>query len=118
MPEANLDADSSERWFSVDVQHATIEGAAVVRVLGDLDLVTAPQLAEQAALAAPGDVVIDLGGVTFIDSTGLRALWSLRQAVASDGGRALLRSPSEPVIRVLRTTKLEKVFEYADDAGD
>jgi anti-sigma B factor antagonist len=103
--------------FSVDVRADGGADATVV-VRGDLDMVTAPHLSERAAEAASKNLVIDLSQVTFMDSTGLRALWTLRQNVTANGGRAMLRAPSSSVMRVLRTTKLDKVFDYVGDEGD
>ena len=90
------------------------DSTAMLLVRGELDMVTAPGLLDRAESAPPSDLVIDLSDVTFMDSTGLRALWSLRQSVNARGNRALLRSPSRSVWRVLQTTKLDKVFDYAD----
>ncbi|MDQ4070919.1 MAG: STAS domain-containing protein, partial [Actinomycetota bacterium] len=61
--------------FSVSV--TTVEGAATVRVTGDLDCYTAPQL-RSALLALVDDgaqhVTLDLGRTQFVDSTGLSVL--------------------------------------------
>jgi anti-sigma B factor antagonist len=99
--------------FSVDVHQPDGKRAELV-VRGDLDMVSAQHLAERAEEATGREVVVDLSAVTFMDSTGLRALWTLRQNVSSHGGRVLLRDPSASVMRVLKTTKLDKVFDYAD----
>lgn len=48
-------------------------GASRVTLRGELDLGTAAQL-EQALAEAGGDVLIDLRGLTFMDSTGVRVL--------------------------------------------
>jgi anti-sigma B factor antagonist len=102
--------------FSVD-GHAPADGVQRVVVVGDLDIASSPMLQDRVEeLSVPhSTLVLDLGEVTFLDSTGLRALWSLRQNVAGTGGRFLLASPSEAVNRVLQLTKLEKVFDYARD---
>lgn len=57
--------------FGVRVER---DGArSIVRVLGELDIATAPQLAD--ALAGAGaDVVVELTEATFMDSTGLRTM--------------------------------------------
>src|SRR3954451_10740740 len=53
------------------------------------------------------DVVIDLQGVTAIDAAGIAALVSLQAA----GVYLKLMNPTEPVLAVLRLTRLEAVFE-------
>ncbi|MFP5257201.1 MAG: STAS domain-containing protein [Acidimicrobiia bacterium] len=86
----------------------------VVRVGGELDLASAPQLSE--ALADPsGDVsqpvVLDLSGVSFIDSSALRALLLAGRQLA-DAGRTLQIGPrSEAVRRVLEVTQLDQQTE-------
>ena len=66
------------------------EGATVVEVAGELDLHSAPQLRAELARAiesgAPPRVVVDLGGVTFLDSTGVGVLvGALKRAREADG---------------------------------
>jgi anti-anti-sigma factor len=104
---------SSAELFSVRVSPDGAHGMVLV-VEGELDMVTAKVLTERAEAAMAKNLVIDLAGVTFMDSTGLRALWTLRQSLASRGGQALLRSPSYAVMRILQTTQLDKNFDYVD----
>jgi anti-sigma B factor antagonist len=59
-------------------------GGSVVTVFGELDIATADDLRPvlEKALDIPGDVEIDLRGVTFVDSSGIAVLvwaaWRLR----------------------------------------
>ena len=57
------------------------------------------------------DVVVDLGQVTFFDSTGLAFLVSLSKGVAPRGGTVVLLSPQEQVVRVLRLVAFDRLFE-------
>lgn len=50
-----------------------------LRVAGEIDLVTAGELVSAASTAASGDLVLDLSGVTYFDSSGVRALMELKQ---------------------------------------
>ena len=60
------------------IQAESRNGLCVLRVSGDVDIVTAGKFAEradQALRAVPGSaVVVDLAGLTFIDARGARAL--------------------------------------------
>ncbi len=80
--------------------------AGVVVGLGEIDMAAADQLraAIEAVLGVDRErtVVIDLRGVTFIDSTGVKEL--LRPTV--DGFSVALRDPSAPVRRVLELSGL------------
>lgn len=83
----------------------------VIHVSGDLDAQTSPTLdqviGEQLA-AGRTEIVLDLSGLQFVDSSGLRSLVLAR---GSDGnGRVVLRSPSTPVLRLLDITGLTEVF--------
>jgi anti-sigma B factor antagonist len=89
-------------------------GVVVVVAEGELDLVGGPRLI--AALPAEGDgpVVLDLGSVAFMDSSGLRALLEARQA-CMDAGRAFaLARPSPAVLRVLELVDLGQAFEVLE----
>jgi anti-sigma B factor antagonist len=60
-----------------------VDEQATLRVRGELDLATAPVLQREAmaALALPlSRLVVDFGGVTFLDSSGIAALIATRRA--------------------------------------
>src|SRR5437588_1700708 len=61
--------------FAIRV-HRHVGAAVRVEVVGELDLSTAPELehALHREIAAGNEVVLDLGAVTFIDSTGLHTI--------------------------------------------
>jgi STAS domain len=67
-------------------------GAVRVEVLGQLDFATAPRLAQAlGALPSGGEVVVDLAGVTLMDTTGAAVLMRARH------GRNLASMPDEPI---------------------
>jgi anti-sigma B factor antagonist len=83
----------------------------VVEVSGELDMLGAPEL--EAALGAidfngSQALVLDLRGVTFMDSTGLRLVFSARSR-ATERGRLFAVTPSsEQVQRLLSLTRLDE----------
>jgi anti-sigma B factor antagonist len=88
-------------------------GAPHVRVGGEVDLATAPQL--KAALgdlvtATDGDLRIDCAELAFIDSSGVSVLVAIEQRLAAAGRRLVLRDPSEQFRQVLAVTALDDVF--------
>jgi anti-sigma B factor antagonist len=105
--------DISSPGLDIDVRNPRVNEIDVV-LSGELDLYTSPRLEDEleGLESSKTTVVLDLADVSFLDSTGLRALWQIRQQVAAAGGTMLLRSPSASVMRVLATTKLDKVFEF------
>ena len=89
----------------------------VVTVSGEIDLATQGQLrAELNELVVAGqvDLVLDLSGVTFVDSTGLGALIGTRRRVHAFHGSLALVIPNESVMKVFTITGLEKVFAIHD----
>lgn len=112
-----LTHQASAAGFSVDVSPDK-DGSLRMVVRGDLDVSTSEMLVRHVEdLNDVGPtLIVDMSGVAFMDSTGLRALWSLRQRITTLGGKLMLSSPSTPVQRLLRTTKLDKVFEYVPTA--
>ena len=86
--------------------------ALVVSVAGELDLYTAPALREalQSTVGrSPERLVVDLAGVTFIDSTALGALVEARSQLR-DGGAFALAAPGLEVRRALEVSGLDRHF--------
>lgn len=86
---------------------------AVLALVGELDPGTAPllqaQLLELAADAAVASVTIDLAGISFLDSSGVRAIVAGSEALRARTGRLVLRSPNPNVQRVLEVTGLDQL---------
>lgn len=84
------------------------EGPAVVKLLGELDLSTAPQLeACLEELGANGaDVRLDLSGLSFCDSSGISAMVTASKQVTERGGHLSIVSPQPAVRSVLEITGL------------
>lgn len=93
----------------------------MVRLSGDLDATTGPQLTEELdRLWSDGrrQFVLDLEGVPFIDSAGLSALVRLFKRVRSQAGRLGLASLQPPVRRVFELTRLERSFDVYPDVAE
>lgn len=90
----------------------------LISVTGEIDVYTAPQLrdvAAQAVLAGGRRLIIDLGGVDFLDSTGLGVLVGvLKRLRAVDGALALV-CRQERILKIFRITGLTKVFPILPD---
>lgn len=87
-------------------------GEPVMVVSGDLDLASAEGFVESATAAAADVSVLhlDLGDVTFMDSTGLGALIKVRNLMIERGGSVALVNISSAVERVLELTGMSDVF--------
>ncbi len=103
--------------FSLEID--TSGPGPLVRVRGDLDLETAPVLTEQLkALLGPYLTVVDLSDVEFMDSTGLGVLVGAHTESAARGGGLALVGPQLRVQKILRITKLHKVFTVYNTLED
>jgi anti-sigma B factor antagonist len=87
-----------------------VDGALVLA--GEIDSYTAPDLAERLATDPPVEVV-DVAGVTFIDSSGLRVLVEAHQSRVASGSRLVLRAPSAAVQRLLEISGLAGHLDVA-----
>lgn len=100
--------------FAVSV-HRVDEVSVVLTAVGELDSYTAPQLRQaiQDVLSAGSrQIVIDLAGVGFLDSTGLSVLVrAQRESIAVDG-ELRLRGPSPQVTRILEISGASRLFRF------
>ena len=85
-----------------------------VRLGGDLDPSTAPRLEATIAELVADDrverVVLDLGGLAFVDSSGLRVFVTAREALAGRGAALALRNPTGNTRRLLDITGLGEII--------
>jgi len=84
-----------------------------VRLLGELDMSTAPHLRDELVRVSTEGaqlVTVDLADLTFIDSTGLSVLINALKRLRQQGGDMALRSPTPSTRRVLEITGLTEVF--------
>jgi anti-sigma B factor antagonist len=97
------------------------EGGAQIALSGELDIATAPRLEEEVRrLEGEGRklIVVDLRGLQFMDSSGLRALLSADTRARERGARLVIVRGDERIQRVLRITRLDERLEIVDDAAD
>ena len=87
------------------------DGCVVVVVSGEIDLAVTTALIAltDQALAASPHVVFDMGGVSFLDSSGLRVLAMAAKRVAGIGSISLRNSPPM-VTRVLHLAGLDELI--------
>jgi anti-sigma B factor antagonist len=88
-------------------------GRTVVEVAGEIDVYTAPKLREQLADlvdAGRNDIVVDMRGVEFLDSTGLGVLVGGLKRIRQNDGSMQLVCTQERILKIFRITGLTKVF--------
>jgi len=90
-------------------------GVTVVAPTGRLDVAGAPALRDaigDAVRNGPSKVVIDMEGVSFVDSTGLGSVIAALKQIRSSQGELRLAAPNQQVRVVLELTTLDRVFPY------
>jgi anti-sigma B factor antagonist len=95
---------------------------AIIRVVGRLNMVTAPDLRDVVAHAVKSGksrLVVDLAGVEFMDSSGLGALIGALKTTRQAGGDLRIAAPGEQVAMVLQLSNVDRIlkpYENADAA--
>lgn len=106
----------------MNIQDMQKNGISVVKLSGSIDALTAPAITDHlGALISSGQVrlVVDLSGVDFTSSAGLRLLLNAVKDARGQGGDLRLAAVQPDVMKVLKIsgfTNILKLFENVDDA--
>jgi anti-sigma B factor antagonist len=96
---------SGSHLIAVDVAH--LEDGDVVSPRGDIDIATAPEVREVMLASAGGRrIVLDLRGVTFMDTSGLMLLVEGRRRAIAEGGEFAIVDGPPAVQRVIEVAGL------------
>ncbi len=102
----------------VDIEMQT--DAVLVTPVGDVDILTAPELGEALRTAVDAGmrtVVVDLSRVPFMDSAGLGQLALLAREVEQGTVEVQLRNPVPVVAKILKLTRLDSVLRVMVSEG-
>ena len=102
----------AEAAFRIEEEHPH-DGTAVLSLYGEADLHVAGELRDRLSAVldgGPSSLVLDLSGVTFVDSMTLGILVGGAKRVRSAGGQMRLVVPHEPIRRIFEVTLLDRVF--------
>ncbi len=89
----------------------------MIAVSGEIDLFTTPEFKEAVAhaLSRSGEtLVIDLTRATFMDSSSLGVLIGAHRRMTRRGGRLVVACDQPAILKVLRVTGLNGVFDVVD----
>ena len=103
------------------IEVAKENNVTIVAVEGEIDVETSPQLRERFdELLAQGEhnFVIDLGGVDFIDSSGLAAFVRLFKRVRVGEGDVKLCCIRPEILKIFELTRLNRVFDIFDTRAE
>lgn len=85
---------------------------------GEININTSPDLRkvfDELITKKTTKVILDLGGVTYIDSSGLATLIEMLRRMKRFDGRLRLSNLSDKVRSLFEITKLTKLFEMFND---
>lgn len=107
---------TDDQALQIDVSEPA-DGRFVVALVGDLDLVSATDLAPRLAVLRRGPgttVVVDVSGVTFIDSSGLKELVTGARALEADDGLMVVVGAVAHIARVFDLVRLADSVAVAE----
>jgi len=97
------------------------ESYIVVTLAGEVDVTTAQQMRDvlmsQAAQGTPR-LIVDLSGLGFMDSSGVRVLLTVRGALEASGRTLALASPQPVVARMLSLVGADQLIPVYGSLGE
>ena len=115
-PERELKANELIDLGELTMRSVRDGDAHTIALSGELDLAGAGDVEaelERVEATDVGSIVLDLSGLTFMDSTGVRQLVSARARSRADGRLTLKRGPAA-VQRVLELSGVDVLLPFAD----
>jgi anti-sigma B factor antagonist len=103
--------------MTIQVKREKLPDATVVSIGGSVDIYSSPELRGELKVALDAKVkklVIDMGGVAFVDSSGLATLIEALQKVQAYSGKLLLCNLSPKVLGVFQLANLDRIFQIRD----
>jgi anti-sigma B factor antagonist len=100
----------------MEIEFETVDGVEVVTLFGELDSRTAPIVQDKLMdLPSPeARVLLEMSGVSYISSAGLRALLMLYRRMANSDGRVALVGLTESIRDVMTVTGFLDFFAAYD----
>ncbi len=109
MPQAPFEMESA-----IDGETGTL------RLSGELDIATVPRVEEAVERLRAGgadQLMLDLQGLDFVDSSGLRMCIVLQQRADAEGWSLRMRRPGEQALAVFRLSGVEATLPFVEDAS-
>jgi anti-sigma B factor antagonist len=100
------------------IEESVDDSTQVLALRGELDVGTVAKLAQplrEAIADGKTAVVVDLGELTFIDSTGLMVLLNGLRRLIREGGRLVLVCTNPTVLRLFEITGTDSTFTIVPD---
>jgi anti-sigma B factor antagonist len=101
----------------IELESSLPDGRLTVRLHGELDMEGAPLLEQKLIELIAGDasgVVVDMGELRFVDSTGLQSLLAAAANSRANGDKLRFRRPTGQVDDVMRLTEVAGNLPFVD----
>ena len=92
------------------------DGATRIALAGELDMAVAPKLEAELVRAQreSASVIVDLGELAFVDSSGVHVLLDADLRARVSGQRLLIAHPARPVLRLFELTGVLDRLDVVD----
>ncbi|MHB0912384.1 MAG: STAS domain-containing protein [Armatimonadota bacterium] len=93
----------------------------IVKVQGEVDVYTAPELKavlHQAIDVGAVTLVVDLSNVEYMDSSGFGTLLGATKRLRPDGGKISLAGCNKAITRMLQLTRLDSIFDMYESVDE
>jgi anti-sigma B factor antagonist len=110
-------AELTQKLGTVALRSRRDGGVHVIELAGEVDIANAPEIEEELKRVEATDaeaIIVDLSGLDFIDSSGLRLLVMANARSRADSGRLTLLRPRDAIFRVFTMSGTAAVLPFAD----
>jgi anti-sigma B factor antagonist len=105
----------------MNILQKDINGTVSYEIKGDIDINSSPEIRdsfEKVLKNKAMKVLVNLNGVSYVDSSGLATLVEMLKKTRSYGGKLRISNLEPKVKSLFEITKLEKLFEIFETAED
>ncbi len=98
----------------MEYTETNIQDITVLKLFGNLDMLNAGLLKERIKESASENAfkfIFDLGGVSFIDSSGFGLLMSLNDKLTAQGGGLRIVNVSKTIQQIFKISKISSVIQ-------
>jgi anti-sigma B factor antagonist len=106
---------------AIQVHVRSVDDVTILSPKGEIDLSRAPALRKHitaAQASRPRKLIIDLGGVPYMDSSGVATLVEAMQNARRAGGKLVLCALQDKVRSIFEIARLDTVFVIARSADE
>jgi anti-sigma B factor antagonist len=105
--------------MQMEIVQEQVNGVDVLRLEGRLDASSSKEIKDRISDLAKNkrvNLVVDMAGINFIDSSGLGSLVASLRSVNKLGGDIRIASLQDQVRAIFELTRLHRIFEIFDDS--